>query len=136
MIDSDEVFEERIAWLGRDLVELGEHPRLEVHPLGDGLDHEVDVAEAVVVGRAGDPAHDLLELAVGLLLGDLLLLDEAGELALGDLACLLQADVDELLVDVLQDDGDVSGGDGLGDLSAHGACADDGGFEDEHGERI
>ena len=40
--------------------------------------------------------------------------------------------VDELLVDVLDDDGDVGGGDRLGDLAAHGAAADDGGLGNEH----
>ena len=132
MIESDEVLEARIAWPGRDLVELGEDGLLDLHLLGRGLDHEVDVAEAVVVGGALDPAHDLLEPGVGLLLGQLLLLDELVELALGDLAGLLEAVVDELLVDVLEDDGDVGGGDRLRDLAAHRAGADDGGLEDEH----
>ena len=87
-------------------VELGEDGLLDLHPLGDRLDHEVDVAEAFVLGRPLDPAEDLLELSVGLLLGDLLLLDEPAELALGDLARLLETVVDELLVDVLEHDGD------------------------------
>src|SRR3712207_6918480 len=42
-----------------------------------------------------------------LLLGDLLLLDQAADLLLGHLPRLLQPDVDELLVDVLEDHGDV-----------------------------
>ena len=71
--------------------------------------------------------------AGALLGGDLLLLDELADLALGDLAGLLEAGVDELLIDVLEDDGDVGGGDDLGDLPAHDPCADDRGFEDEHG---
>ena len=45
-----------------DRVELGEDGLLDLHALGHGLDHEVDVAEALVVGRAGDAAEDLLEL--------------------------------------------------------------------------
>ena len=117
---------------GRDLVELGEHGLLDLHPLRHGLDHEVDVAEALVVGGAGDAARDLLELGVGLLLGDLLLGDEPGELALGDLAGLLQPGVDELLLDVLEHDRDAGGGDDLRDLPAHRAGADDGGFEYVH----
>ena len=36
-------------------------------------------------------------------------------------------------LDVLEHDGDAGGGDGLGDLAAHGAGADDGGLEHEHG---
>ena len=75
---------------GRDLVELGEHGLLDLHPLGHGLDHEVDVAEALVVGRARDAPEELLALGVGLLLGDLLLADEDAELGLGDLAGLLE----------------------------------------------
>ena len=79
-----------------------------------------------------DPAEDLLGLLVGLLLGELLLLDEAAELALRDLAGLLEALVDELLLDVLQHHVDAGGGNHLGDLAAHRAGADDGGFENEH----
>ena len=85
-----------------------------------------------VVGRALDPAHDLLEARVGLLLGQLLLRDELVELALGDLAGLVEAVVDELLVDVLEDDVDVGDGDRLGDLASHRAGADDCSLEDEH----
>ena len=47
----------------------------------------------------------------------------------------LQADVHELLVDVLEDDVDAGGRDRLGDLTAHGSCADHRGLEDEHGGR-
>jgi hypothetical protein len=108
-----------------------EHRLLYLHPLGSRLDHEVDVAEAVVVGRPVDPAHDLFEPLVGLLLGQLLLLHESVELALGDLARLVEARVDELLLDVLEDDGDISGGDRLRDLAAHGPGADHGSLEDE-----
>ncbi len=49
------------------------------------------------------------------------------------LRALLQSRVDELLVDVLEHDGDVRGGDDLRDLTAHHARADDRGFEHEHG---
>ncbi len=69
---------------------------------------------------------------LGVLGGDLLLLDEAVEAALRDLAGLLEAVVDELLIDVLEDDVDVGGGDRLGDLAAHRAGADDCSLEDEH----
>ena len=47
-------------------------------------------------------------------------------------ARFLDRGVDELLVDVLDDDGDVGGGDRLRDLAAHGAAADDGGLGNEH----
>ncbi len=76
--------------------------------------------------------HHLGEAGVGLLLGQLLLLDQAGELALGHGARLLDRGIDELLVDVLDDDGDIGGGDRLGDLAAHCAAADDGGLGNEH----
>ena len=117
---------------GRGGVELAEDGLLDLHLLRHRLDHEVDVAELLVGGGAGDPAHHLGEAGVGLLLGQLLLLDQAGELALGDRARFLDRGVDELLVDVLDDDGDVGGGDRLRDLAAHGAAADDGGLGNEH----
>ena len=60
-------------------------------------------------------------------------LTSLADLALGDLACLLEALVDEFLFDVLEQDGDVGGGDDLGDLSAHHPGAHDSCFEDEHG---
>ena len=82
MIDSDEVFEARIAWPGRDGVELGEDGLLDLHALGHGLDDEVDVAEALVGGRAVDAPDDLLDLRRGLLLGELALLDQLADLAL------------------------------------------------------
>src|SRR6187549_856577 len=122
--------EDRVARRGG--VELAEDRLLDLHPLRHRLHHEVDVAELLVAGRPGDPAHDLGEAGVGLLLGQLLLLDEAAELALGDGAGFLDGGIDELLVDVLDDDGDVGGGDRLRDLAAHGAAADDGGLRNEH----
>jgi hypothetical protein len=117
---------------GRHRVELAEDGVLDVHPLGDGLDDEVDVAEPVVGRRPVDPGQDLLGLLVGLLLGDLLLLDEPAELTLRDVLGLLEALVDELLLDVLQHHIDAGGGTHLGDLPAHRAGADDGGLEYEH----
>ena len=66
VMDSDEVLDARIAWPGVTRVELGEHGLLDLHPLGHGLDHEVHVAEALVLGGAGDAAQHLLELVVGL----------------------------------------------------------------------
>src|SRR3954452_16353791 len=122
--------EDRVA--GSDLVELCEHGLLDLHPLGHGLDDEVDVAEALVLGGPVDATEELLGLLVGLLLRDLLLLDQAGELALRHLLRLLEALVDELLVDVLENDVDVRGGEHLADLPAHGSRADHGGFEYEH----
>ena len=115
-------------------VELAEDGLLDLHLLRHGLDHEVDVAELLVGGGADDQAHHLGEAGVGLLLGQLLLLDQAAELALGDRARFLDRGVDELLIDVLDDDSDVGGGDRLCDLAAHGAAADDGGLRYEHGK--
>ena len=43
-------------------VELGEHRLLDLHPLGDGLDHEVDIAEALIGGGAVNPGEHLLDL--------------------------------------------------------------------------
>ena len=105
---------------------------LDLHPLGDRLDHEVHVAKRVVIGGAVDPPEDLLELRVGLLLADLLLLDEPAELVPAHLAGLLQPLVDELLLNVLQHDGDAGGGGHLRDLPSHRAGAHDGGFEYVH----
>ena len=87
---------------GRTGVELREHRLLDLHPLGHGLDDEVDVAEAVVVRRPRDAAEDLLRLLGGLLLAELLLGDEVAELRPRDLFRLLEAEIDELLLDVLQ----------------------------------
>ena len=117
---------------GRDRVELAEDGLLDLHLLRHRLDHEVDVGEVLVGGRADDPAEHLVEAGVGLLLGHLFLFDQPGEFALGDRARFLDRGIDELLVDVLDDDGDVGGGDRLRDLAAHGAAADDGGLGNEH----
>ena len=117
-----------------DGVELGKDRLLDLHLLGDGLDDEVDVAELLaVLGGAVDAPEQGLPLLVGLLLGDLLLGHQAAELALRDLTGLLEALVDELLVDVLEHDWDVGGRDHLRDLAPHRAGADNGGFEHEHG---
>jgi hypothetical protein len=121
--------EDRVA--GRDRVELAEDALLDLHLLGHGLDHEVHVTETVVARGAGDPAHYLVDLCVGLFLGDLLLLHQAAHLAGGHVARLVEPVVDEVLVDVLEHDLDAGRGDRLGDLAAHGACAHDGGFEYE-----
>ena len=59
VIDSEEVFEARIAWPGVRGVELGEHALLDLHSLRHRLDHEVDLAEALVGGRAVDAPEDL-----------------------------------------------------------------------------
>ncbi len=122
--------EDRVS--GRARIQLGEHGLLDRHPLGDRLDHEVHVAEPVVLRGAGDPAHGLLELGLGLLCGQLLLLDQALELAVRDLAGLGEALVDELLVDVLQHHRQVRSGKRLGDLAAHRAGAHDRALENEH----
>ena len=122
--------EDRVA--GGGGIELAEDGLLDLDLLRHRLDHEVDVAELLVGRGAGDLAHHLGEAGVGLLLGQLLLLDQARELALGDGPRLLQSGVDELLVDVLDDDRDIGGGDRLRDLAPHGAAADDGGLGNEH----
>ena len=62
VIESPEVLEARIAWPGVDGVELREDRVLDLHLLRDGLDHEVDVAEVVVGGRAGDQPERVLDL--------------------------------------------------------------------------
>ena len=62
---------------GRGRIQLLEDLLLDLHFLGDGLDHEIDVAEPLVVGRAADQAHRALEVLLGLLFRDLLLPDEA-----------------------------------------------------------
>ena len=113
-------------------VELGEHLLLDLHLLRHRLDHEVDVAKALVGGRAGDAPERLLELGLRLLGGQLAALDEFVELALGDVARLLQAGLHELLVDVLEHHGEPRRGDRLGDLTTHRPGADDCGLEHEH----
>jgi hypothetical protein len=113
-------------------VKLGEDRLLDLHALGDGLDDEVDVAEGRVLGRALDQADDAIDLRRGLLLGQLALLDQAADLPGRDVAGLGQAGVDELLLDVLEHDGDAGRGDRLRDLPAHRPGADDGGLEHEH----
>ena len=85
----------------RDLVELGENGLLDLHLLGDRLDDEVDLAEALVLGGARDQPEDLLGAGSACSCGDLLLVDQARELALGNLARLGQPSVHEVLLDVL-----------------------------------
>ena len=133
VIDRPDVLEARIAWPGVDGVEVGEHRVLDRHPLGHGLDHEVDVAEPVVVRRPEICPSTRVDLRGGLLLAELALLDELRGLALRHLAGLVEAGVDEALVDVLEHDGNVRARDHLRDLAAHHAGADDRGLEDEHG---
>ena len=122
--------EDRVA--RRHLVDLREHRLLDLHPLGHRLDHEVHVTEALVLGGARDQAEDLLPAPIGLLGVDLLLFHQAGKLALGHLARLRQARVDELLLDVLHHHRHVRRGDHLGDLTAHRPGAEHRGLEYEH----
>ena len=119
---------------GRDGVELGEDGLLDLHPLGDGLDHEVDVAEAVV-GRScpGCGRRSPRSAASACSSVSLPFLTSLPTWPGVTLRASVEAGVDELLLDVLEDDGDPGGGDRLGDLPAHGSGADDGGLEDEHG---
>ena len=116
-----------------DRVELAEDGMLDRDALRHGLDDEVDVAEVLVGGGAADAPDDLLHLGRCLLLGQAPLLDEALDLSLRDVARLVETGLDELVPDVLEHHGNARGGDGLGDLAAHGAGADDGGLEHEHG---
>ena len=109
----------------RDLVELGEHRLLDLHPLRHGLDHEVDVAEAVVVGRAGDQPELALELV------DAARACRHRRAPATAIAAFSRPGVDELLLDVLEHDRDVGVGDHMRDLAAHRAGADHGGLEDE-----
>ena len=108
---------------GRDGVELGEDRVLERQVVLDGLDHEVDVAEALVgVGRR-DQAEDPLDLSRGALRREPTLLDELRRRLLGERAGALEPFA-------LEQDRDPGGRDRLGQL---GARADDRRFEHEHG---
>jgi hypothetical protein len=116
----------------RELVELGEDDLLDLHPLRYRLDHEVDVPEAGVAGRALDAPEHLGELRVCLLLRQLAALDELGHLAARNVARLVDPCLHERVVDVLQHDRNARDGDRLGDLAAHRPGADDSGSEHEH----
>ena len=78
VIESPEVVEARIAWPGVAASSSAKTRCLTLEPLRHRLDHEVDVAEAVVGRRAGDQADDPLDLGAGRLLGELALGDELG----------------------------------------------------------
>ncbi len=82
---------------GRDGVEVLEDGPLDLHPLGDGLDDEVDVAEALVLGRPVDAVDDARDLGVGRLLVELAALDELLDLPGRDLARLGEPGLDELV---------------------------------------
>jgi hypothetical protein len=113
-------------------VELGEHGLLDLHPLGHGLDDEVDVAERRIGGRALDPPEDLGDLLLGLLGGDLALLGEFVDLSGRHVAGLVEPRLHERVVDVLQHHRNPRGGDRLGDLAAHRPCTDNCCSEHEH----
>jgi hypothetical protein len=132
VMDSDGRVGREDGVAGRHGVELGEDRLLDLHALGHGLHDEVHVAEAVIGGGAMDAAEDLLDVGRGLLRGQPALLGELARRAGGDAARLGQAGVDQVLPEVLEDDGDAGGGDRLRDLAAHGPGADDGCLEDEH----
>jgi len=102
VIESDDVFEARIAWPGVTASRSENTACLISITLGNGLDDEVDVAEAVVFGRAVDAADHRVDLLARRLLGELAALDELLDLALGDLARLGQPGLDEVVVDVLE----------------------------------
>ena len=122
--------EDRVA--GRGRVELGEDGLLDLDLLRHGLDHEVDVAEVLIGGRAVDPSEHLLDLRLPLLLCELALLDELPDLSGGDAQGLVEAGLHERVVDVLQHHRDPRRGDRLGDLAAHRPGAHDSSLEYEH----
>ena len=86
-------------------------------------------------GAKAEPDNPFV-LRGALLLGEPPLLHELAGLLLGDAARLRDAGIDQVLADVLQHDGNAGGGDRLRDLAAHGAGADDGGLEHEHGRGL
>jgi len=106
VIDSDEVFEARIAWPGVTASSSAKTACLICIRSGTASTTKSTSPKPPVRGGALDAADQLLLLRVGVLLADLLLLDQAAELRLGDLAGLLEALVHELLLDVLEHDGD------------------------------
>ena len=117
-------------------IELHEHGLLEIELLGHRLDHEVDVAEAVVAGGRADQGERAGELLVGLRARQPLLRHQRVELAGGQLLDPLAPGVDEPLLDVAQDDRNSRRGDQLCDLGAHRACAHDAGLEHEHAQLL
>ena len=70
--------------------------------------------------------------ACALLGRELALLDELSDLPGGDVAGLVEAGLDERVVDVLQHHRDPGGRDRLGDLAAHRPGAHDSSLEYEH----
>jgi len=117
---------------GGGRIELGEHRLLDLHPLGDGLDHEVHVAEAPVGGGPLDAPDDLRDLRIALLGGELAALHEFADLPSGDVAGLVEAGLHELLGDVLEHDREAGGGDRLRDLPPHRPRANNRCLEHEH----
>ena len=132
VIDSDEVFEARIACPG--VTSSSSANTVCLISIRSGT-------ASITKSTSPKPSYSVAPvmrprissaLRVGVLLADLLLGDERAELAFGHLPGLLEARVDELLLHVLQDHGYAGGGDDLGDLAAHRAGPHDGGFEHEH----
>ena len=117
---------------GSRRIELGENLLLDLHPLRYRFDGEIDVAKAVVLRRSGDEAKRVLEVALRLLLGQLLLGDQPPKLILRDLAGLRQTLVDEALIDVLQHYRQIRSRQNLGNLAAHRPGSHHRRFEHEH----
>jgi hypothetical protein len=122
--------EDRVS--GGGPIQFGEDVLLQFEALRHGLDHEIDVAEAVIGRRRADQRERARELRVRLLAREPLAGDERVEPAGRQLLRPCEPDVHEPLLDVAQDDRDSRGGDHLGDLPAHRSCADDAGLEHEH----
>src|SRR5436190_17804041 len=130
-MDSDEVLEARIAWPGVTASSSAKTACLICIRSGTA---------STTKSTSPKPSYSVVplirplisELAVGVVLGDLLLLHEAGELSLRHLPGLLETLVDELLLDVLKDHREAGRGDRLCNLASHRAGAHDGGFEYVH----
>ncbi len=95
------------------LLDLAEHRALDLGVLDHRLDHQVDVVE-VAVGQRRTNVGELLGHAFD---GQL----AAGGLLAKQLACLLEAELDGVFLDVLHQDRGALGGALVGDTAAHDA---------------
>ena len=130
------MFEARIACPGVAASSAAKTSRLSVDPLGHGLDHQVDVAEALEAGRGAHQRARAVELRLRLLGARAAGRDETVELAAQDGLRPIEPGVDERGVDVRENDGHACRGDHRGDLGTHRAGADDRRLEDEHAQLL